>query len=31
LVVDRDQPAGRVTGMAVIAGITALIFDLFVL
>lgn len=31
LIVDRDQAAGRVTGMALTAGITALIFDIFVL
>jgi hypothetical protein len=31
LIVDRDQPAGRVVAMAATAGITALIFDIFVL
>ena len=31
LIVDRDQPAGRVIGMAATAGITALIVDIFVL
>jgi len=31
LVVDRDQPAGRVIGMAATAGIAALIVDIFVL
>ena len=31
LIVDRDQPAGRVIGMAATAGIAALIVDIFVL
>ncbi len=31
LIVDRDQPAGRVVGMAGTAGIAALIVDIFVL
>ena len=31
LIVDRDQPARRVVAMAATAGITALIFDIFVL
>jgi hypothetical protein len=31
LIVDRDQPASRVIGMAATAGIAALIFDIFVL
>jgi hypothetical protein len=31
LIVDRDQPARRVVGMAAIAGITAFIVDVFVL
>jgi hypothetical protein len=31
LIVDRDQPARRVVGMAATAGITAFIVDIFVL
>jgi hypothetical protein len=31
LVVDRDQPAGRVIGMAATSGIAALVVDIFVL
>jgi len=31
LLIDRDQPAGRVVTMAATAGITALVFDIFVL
>ena len=31
LIVDRDQPAGRVIGMAATAGITAFVVDIFVL
>lgn len=31
LIVDRDQSAGRVVAMAATAGITALVFDIFVL
>jgi hypothetical protein len=31
LIVDRDQPAGRVIGMAATAGIAALVVDIFVL
>ena len=31
LIVDRDQPAGRVIGMAATGGIAALIVDIFVL
>jgi hypothetical protein len=31
LIVDRDQTAARVIGMAATAGITALVFDIFVL
>ena len=31
LIIDRDQPAGRVVGIAATAGIAALIVDIFVL